>query len=427
MHVILQIIFWGSALGLTHTYVIYPLLLRWLAYGKTLAGPRFAADDAQLPVVSVLMSLHNEEQVIASKIASLLALDYPAEKLFFYIGSDGSTDQTNAICRQHAAAPEHFVAMPLPEHGLAASAVAIAGPSLFFFPFEQRRGKPPVINDLASAALAQHPAGPDHVLLLTDASVMLEPDTLYRLVRHFKHPRMGVVDANMRTAGLRPTGISHSEEQYISREVLLKHREGLVWGKMLGPFGGCYALRSDLFENIPRNSLVDDFYLAFRALERGYIAINDLEAICYENATHRVADEYRRKKRIAAGSFQNLKRFATWVLPPRTRLGFAFFSHKVLRWFGGFFIFFLLTSAGLLGLLGNYFYQTLFWLMVTSVVVVQSLNYDLSRRNIEPVGPMTWVRNIAYFLAMNLALVDGFFKWFRGGIRDNIWQRTARE
>lgn len=408
MEVFAQVVFWGSLLALLHSYIFYPLLMRWLARGRGLPVPVFAPDDPELPVVCILMSVYNEERVIAEKLDSLRALKYPAEKMWVYIGSDCSDDRTAALVEQSVART------PIP--------------NFQFVHFSQRRGKPPVINDLARLAQADLtksdiPTGKDRsVFLLTDASVMLEPDTLYRLVRHFKHSGVGVVDAHMRSAGLREQGISQSEDQYLSSEVQLKHWESLAWGMMIGPFGGCYALRADLFEPVPPNSLVDDFWLVFRVLERGFWVINDLEAICYEGATHRVSDEYRRKKRIAAGSFQNLMRFRRWVLPPVTRLGFAFFSHKVLRWFGGFFL--VAAYMALAGLaFSNYFYQQMFWLITGAVTVVLILNFLQSRLNIRPIR---LIRNLAYFLAMNMALIDGFFKWLRG-IKENIWQRTSRE
>jgi cellulose synthase/poly-beta-1,6-N-acetylglucosamine synthase-like glycosyltransferase len=359
----------------------------------------YTPDDPGLPLVSVLLSVYNEELVIAEKLASLRNLRYPAGKLRVYIGSDGSDDRTEEI--------------------LTASLAQQPFPGLQFFPFAERRGKPPVINDLAQRALASEVG--NHVFLLTDASVMLEPDTLYCLVRHLKNERIGVVDAHMRSRGLQAAGISRSEDRYLSGEVRLKHWESLAWGMMIGPFGGCYALRAGLFEPIPPRSLVDDFWLVFRVLEKGFQAINDLDAVCFESATHRVGDEYKRKKRIAAGSFQNLARFRHWVMPPASRLGFAFFSHKVLRWFGGFFLVSIYLSAGMLG--GeNQLFRLLFWLLTGSVPAVLALNYIQERMRS---NRLALIKNVAYFLAMNVALMDGFFKWLRG-IRQNTWQRTAR-
>ncbi len=393
-----QILLWGSVLALAHSYVFFPLLMKWLAKGKKPNSRVFAANDPELPTVTVLMSVYNEEKVIGEKLESLRKLDYPAGKLHLYIGSDCSDDATNAL----------------------AEAAKATMPNLHFFPFQQRRGKPPVINELAAMALEQQKAGPEHIFLLTDASVMLRPDTVYQLVRHFHNPSIGVVDAHMRSVGLRGEGISRSEDRYLNGEVRLKYHESLVWGQMIGPFGGCYALRSDLFEPVPPNSLVDDFWLVFRALEKGFQAINDLDAVCYEGATHQVRDEFRRKKRIAAGSFQNLARFRRWVLPPRTTLGFAFFSHKVLRWFGGFLILLSWLSCAFLAFYQP-FYRLLWLLMTAGLVGVPLLDWALARLRLTFLP----VKNLAYFLAMNAALIAGFFKW-RKGIRENTWQRTTR-
>ncbi|MCS6929532.1 MAG: glycosyltransferase [Saprospiraceae bacterium] len=405
----MQIVFWGSAAALLYTYFLYPLLMWVLARKKQYTHDQYAQDDPALPVISVLMAAYNEERVIGEKLYSLTQQDYPAEKLRIYVGSDGSTDRTNDLVAH--AFDRHFPLL-----------------HAHFSVFRKRRGKPPVINDLAARAQADFErlytgqSSPEHLFVLTDASVILEPQTLYRLARHFKDERIGLVDTHILPKGLRTKGISRSEYQYLSAEARLKHWESLAWRQMMGPFGGCYALRARLFEPIPPRSLVDDFWLAFRALERGYWAINDLDAICYEAATHRMTDEYQRKKRIAAGNFQNLFRFWRWIAPPATRLGFSFFSHKVLRWFGGFFLAFMFLSAAYLAFF-DAFYRVLFGIMAGGAVLSFAW-YLLHERLSLPSSRL--LQNIAYFLAMNAALLAGFFRWLRG-IRDNTWQRTNRE
>ena len=398
MYVLVELLLVLSALALAHTYVFYPLMVWVMAKGKPANSTVFTAEDNDLPRVTVLMSLYNEEQVIARKMESLLALNYPEGKCRFLIGSDCSDDKTNDIVSKFSEADER----------------------VHFFPFVERRGKPPVINELAKRAEADWGVGADHVFVVTDASVLLAPETLFELVKHFKNQEIGVVDAFMHNVGLQEEGISKSEHQYLNAETRVKNAEGRLWGKMIGPFGGCYALRSDLFEPVPPNSLVDDFFLAFRALEKGFRAINDLNAHCYEGATHRVEDEYRRKRRIAAGSFQNLARFKKWILPPVTTLGFAFFSHKVLRWFGGFFLILIWACLGILAF-KNQMYYWLFCLYSIAILGIPLLNVLLQRIGIS----FFPLKSLHYFLAMNLALVAGFFKWARG-IKTNTWQRTTR-
>lgn len=393
-------IFWICLLAFAHTWIFFPILMKMLARGRQANGVLFEKNEAELPHLTILMAVFNEEKVIAEKLECLAAVNYPSEKLQILIGSDGSSDATNSLIFS-------FLATEM-------------RPGIEFFPFEKRRGKPPVINELASLAFARKAASPAHVLVLTDASVMLQPATIFRLARHFKNPEIGVVDANMIGKGLRETGISRSENQYLSREVALKNDESRACGLMMGPFGGCFAVRADLFEPVPPNSLVDDFFITMRVLEKGFRAINELEAICHEGATHKISDEYRRKTRIAAGSFQNLARFRRLVLPPVSRLGFVFFSHKVLRWFGGFWLLGLWISAGWLAG-SSRFFEVAFWVLTAGFGAGLLGDFLLNLLKIN------WLpaRNLRYFLMMNIALVHGFFRWL-GGIRTNIWQPTTR-
>ena len=66
-------------------------------------------------------------------------------------------------------------------------------------------------------------------------------------------------------------------------------------------------------------------------------AINDLEAECFESASHDIWQEFNRKARISAGNFQNLRHFLSRVRSIPSRLLFCLISHKVIRWFGPFF------------------------------------------------------------------------------------------
>ncbi len=394
-----QIIFWISFLGLFHTYLLYPLLLRWLAAGKKAGGAVYSRTD-DLPFVSVLMAVYNEEKVLKEKLDALLQLNYPPHKLKIFIGSDASSDQTNTI-------------------GLAYSA---RHQSLHFYAFADRRGKPSVINELAELATSNRSASSNHVFLLTDASVMPTPDCLYHLAKHFKRRQMAVVDAHMQHVGLKNAGISRPENQYISREVQIKHFESLVWEKMIGPFGGCFAIRSNFFTPIPGNFLVDDFYITMCALEKGGLAINDLNAICYEGVSHEIAEEFRRKARISAGNFQNLIRFHTLWWPPLSGLQFAFFSHKVLRWMGPFLMLVALIGLIFLSLSGVVTYQALLILFLVGGISLPVLDFLLGMVNVN----FRLLRNIRYFVYMNWALLVGFYRFVKG-VRSNVWEPTKRE
>ena len=398
MLIFFKILFWGSIFGLFHTYVLYPLILKIWANGKKSNQDCYQKSD-EFPLVSVIMSVYNEEAVIEEKIKSLIQLDYPKEKLIIFIGSDCSDDATNEILEKYQSKFSN----------------------LRFHSFSNRRGKPGVVNELVEIALEENRESHDHIFLLTDASVMLQEDTLFQLVKHFKNEDIVLIDSNMINIEVKSKGISKLEKQYISSEVSLKNMEGLAFGKMIGPFGGCYALRSSHFSPIPDKYLVDDFYITMRAFEKGGKAINELKAICYETLPDDMSEEYRRKSRISAGNFQNLLTFRHLLFKGNT-LSFAFFSHKVLRWLGPFFITFALISALFLTLTGNILFQRLFLIMIFTIVFVPVLDLLFKKININILA----FRAIRYFLMMNVALLEGFYKFIKG-VKNNVWEPPKRK
>ena len=71
------------------------------------------------------------------------------------------------------------------------------------------------------------------------------------------------------------------------------------YGTMMGPSGGCFAIRNKFYKPVPSNFLVDDFYINMKILEQGYKTINNTEAIVYEDVSNNLNDEFKRKVRIS--------------------------------------------------------------------------------------------------------------------------------
>ncbi len=95
---LLEIFFWTAFLLIAHSYLLYPIFTQLL--GRFFNNnSSFYSLEEELPLVSVLMAAHNEEQVIEEKIGSILNSNYPSSKIEILIGSDRSTDKTNAIIK----------------------------------------------------------------------------------------------------------------------------------------------------------------------------------------------------------------------------------------------------------------------------------------------------------------------------------------
>ena len=369
-----------------------------MAEGKSLVDhPIYQAEEC--PEVIVLMAAYNEAAVIDDKLKSLQALNYPSHKIKILIGSDNSTDGTNEIILKFAA----------------------QDPRIHLHAFTNRNGKPRIINRLVEAIQKETTLRSDLFFLMTDASVMLLPDTLEKLARHMRDPRIGLVDTHLQNQPAGGAGIASSEGQYVSGEVMLKHRESLLWQRMIGPFGGCYLMRSSYYQPVPPKFLVDDFYIAMKVFEQGGGAINDLGARCYEASSDEISEEYRRKARIGAGNFQNLQTFKHLLWSGDSRLSFAFTSHKILRWKGPFFVIFAFLSSAILAGFGNLFYLGLLIIQIGVWIILPLVDLILWKFNIH----LKPLRNLRYFVFMNLALLNGFFKYLNG-IKTNVWEPTKR-
>jgi glycosyltransferase involved in cell wall biosynthesis len=387
MQMIPEILFWMAVLLILHTYVLYPFILELLSFRRKSNTVIYYHDD-DLPYVSVVIAAHNEESCIGEKIESIYAGTYPADRFEVLIGSDNSTDRTAEIVES----------------------MKRKYPAVIFFDFKERRGKGNVVNELVQKAQGS-------ILVLTDANVFFHPETLFYMVRHFKNIMIGLVDTNMINRGMKEEGISFQEKAYISREVKIKEMEGRLWGAMMGPFGGCYSIRREDYSRVPSNFLVDDFYINMTIFEKGKMAINDVKSVVFENLPDELKVEFRRKVRIGTGNFQNLRRF--WKLIFTLRYGFAFVSHKVLRWFGPFF---LLTAffSNIYLAFGSRFYL---YMMIAQVFVyfIPFADLLLKRMKIH-VSPF---RLATHFFSMNAALFLGFFRSL-GRVRSGAWERTER-
>lgn len=394
MTIFLVILFFLSAGLIFHSYVLYPLLLQWLNGSKHPNNNVFARNE--LPELLICMSVFNEEKVMQQKLESIINTSYPLDKLKVWIGSDNSTDQTNEIIQDYA----------------------FKYPFIQLFAYPDRNGKSGVLNKLHRHLEAVYSSSDlqQLVLVLTDANVFFEKETLFELAKHFKNPLVAQVGANILNSGLKVDGISIQEQSYIQRENYIKHLEGLS-GTMQGAFGACYALRASYFPEIPSNFLMEDFYISMYVLKAKQQAIFELKAIGKEDVSNEVSEEFKRKTRISAGNFQNLRVY--WPLLLRFDFNaFCFLSHKVLRWITPLLMLFCLLSSLLL------LRFTLFKIFVLLQLLLFSTPFiDLLMKRLDVHSKS--IRLMSYFVMMNVALVNGL-KMYLSGVKTNAWTPTKR-
>lgn len=386
---ILIILFWISIFLLFHSYVLYPLILKFLGRNKKENSQVYKPDD-DLPFISIIIAAHNEERVIVEKIRSIYYTLYPFNKFEVIVGSDASTDGTNRICKVYTENYQGFK----------------------FFPFEKRQGKPAVVNQLVREARGE-------LLILTDAKVFFNMDTLFELVKHFKNKEIHIVGGSIQAKVQKKDGISFQEKAFMSREIQMKDLEGKIWGQTMGIYGAVYAIRKSSFYPVPENFSVDDFFISLKVLEKGHKVIMNTSAITNEEVPNLMKTEFKRKIRISSGNFQNTFYFFKLALKLWTSLSFVFFSHKIIRWIGPFILLFIITSLSILQKRSDFYFYL--FILQNIMLIIPLIDTILRKLNIH----IVLLRFITHFTAMNIALLFGFFKYLFG-VKTNIWQPTKR-
>lgn len=388
MQLAFEILFWLCFYLILHTYLIYPALLSLLAKNKSLDIDKFSPSD-NLPNVSIIMAAHNEEKIIEQKINSVFNTSYPIEKLDFYIGTDNCTDSTNEIIKKYQ---QKY-------------------PNLHLFEFKERNGKIKIINFLKKQTSSS-------IIISTDAKVIFKKDTIFRMIEFFKTKDIKMVGGNLVNSQFDEKGISNQENHFMNREIMLKYREGVLWGHSIGIYGALFAIRKDEFVDVPQNLLVDDFYINLKVLENGGKAVFNLDALAIEDLPQQLNEEFRRKVRISTGNFQNLKIFAKHLLKPFNSISFAYISHKVLRWIAPHLFFVMLIS---LLFLCNVLIYRILAVVFGIIFFIPLLDFLLQKININ----IKLFRYLTHFIAMNFAMVVGFFKSLKG-VKNSYWKPSKR-
>lgn len=371
------------------SYGIFPWLMKRKA-AKVRVIPHDYSSVGDWPSVTVVFSAYNEEKVIRRKLESLLASDYPAHRLFVLIGSDCSTDATNGIIREYAA----------------------LHPGIRLVEKNERSGKLRIINELVDLTETDY-------LIFTDANVFFEPHTVKALVYNLLCKDAAMVCGNIRKFSPRSEGISDQEIHYMNFENQLKFHESQVYQFVVGVEGGCYAIKKTHFVKVPDGFLMDDFFITLHVIANKGKVLFEPAALCDEDVNDAPMIEFRRKVRISLGNFRNLNYYQHLLFPLHKGFGFAFFSHKVLRWLTPFA---LIVSFFMSVCIAFY----LHWFVIVALSFSMLILLPLLTIYLEKIKvKLPLVNAIGHFLLMNAALLAGFFRYISSG-NESAWEPPKR-
>ncbi|QDQ15386.1 glycosyltransferase [Streptomyces spectabilis] len=237
------------------------------------------------PAVGVVVPARDEAGVLPASLPSLLAQDYPGRAEVFLV-DDGSTDGTGEVARELS---ERHGGLPL----------TVGSPGE---PPPGWTGKLWAVRHGIGLARAHEP----EYLLLTDADIAHEPDSLRELVAAAESGGFAMVSqmARLRVASVWerlvvPAFVYFFAQLYPFRWIA---RQG---GRTAAAAGGCVLLRADAAERarVPdaiRHAVIDDVALA-RAVKRsgGHIWLGLAERVDSVRPYPRLADLWRMVARSA--------------------------------------------------------------------------------------------------------------------------------
>ena len=371
-------VFWISVLAIAYPYAIYPALLVLI---NRLAGRKAPAGDAALrPTLTMILPVHNEARRVEAKMRNILELDYPADKLQVLVIGDACTDDSLQVAER------------------------IGGARVETFNVLPRGGKASALN----AGLAR---AKGDIIVFTDAAIMLERESLQRLVAHFADPAVGAVSGEDYVEG------GGSEGLYGRLELMLRREEALAHS-IAGASGCFYAQRRELATPFI-SGMAPDFLSVLNVVRAGKRALAESTARGSMTATKSQSAEFTRKARTflrgITALFGNIGLMNPFKHPT---FAFILFSHKLMRWIAPLFMVAALASSFLLR--AEPFYALAFYAQVAAYAVA-SLGV-FAPAAAEKSG---LVRLAAFFLLVNLAALQALMRWL-GGERLEVWEPTRR-
>lgn len=264
-----------------HLLILLVFLNRYV-FGLFLKRLRVGQPDATVdwePTVTVVTPLFNEGRAVERTIRSVMALDYPRDRLELIVVDDCSTDDSLEVARRAAA--------PYPNVRVLAS--------------PRNAGK-----RMAIARAVRHSTS--ELILSVDSDVEVDRGALRALVRRFTRPDIAAVGGRV--------FVSNADANWLTRMQAIKYFFGYEYLKNIERafhsvmcLSGCLTIyrRSVLLELEPilesRNVLGvpikygEDRFLTRQIVKRGYRTFSTLDAWCYTLAPSRLSAYFSQQLR----------------------------------------------------------------------------------------------------------------------------------
>jgi cellulose synthase/poly-beta-1,6-N-acetylglucosamine synthase-like glycosyltransferase len=258
-------------------YVEVFLLITFFEYRKKIAADGLKlAPEHRYPSVAIVVPCWNEEKTIYRTVRSLLALNYPKNKLKIILVDDGSTDRTWEILKKFNNKFSNVEVL-----------------------HKENGGKHTAVNYAIENTTTE-------IIGCLDADSFVHPDALTRLVAYFDDPEVMAVA---------PTIIIHEPKSIVQFAQRVEYYLGVYVKKMLGLMNGIHVtpgpfsfFRRAVFEKVGKfreAHNTEDMEIAYRMQEAGLKIAHCHTAYVYTVGPKNVQALYRQRLRWIYGFINN--------------------------------------------------------------------------------------------------------------------------
>ena len=393
----LKIVFWVFLFIIFYTYIGYGIVFYILVRIKRMRSKAatFASVQGYEPEVTLFVAAYNEKDYVDEKVANSLSLEYPREKVKQVWITDGSNDGTPDLLRKYV------------DQGIEV------------YHEDARGGKIGAMN--RGMAFVNTP-----IVIFSDGNTSLGKESIRRIVNLFADPKVGCVSGEKRIYQKDKDAAAGTEGIYWKYESTLKKWDAELYS-VVGAAGELFAIRTELFQHVEKDTLLDDMIISLRVAMKGYTIQYDPEAYAIETSSANVKEELKRKARISAGGFQSIVRLLPLLnIFKYGWLSFQFISHRVLRWtlapFGLLLI--LILNAIITFNEGFFNFNNLFTFFFWGQILFYTaalLGWFLENKQIK----IKVLFVPYYFFIMNLSVYIGLNRYLKGN-QSVKWERAKR-
>ena len=237
----------------------------------------------ELPMMSIIVPVKNEEKVIGRLLKALVNLDYPSTKKEIIVVNDKSNDRTGEICNQYASRfPEIRV---------------------FHRPFSTTKAA--ALNFGVRYARGQ-------IIATFDADSVPEPDALLKAARYFEDSTVAAVQGRICSINANENMLTKFlfYEGAVQYEVYMKGKDSL--NLFVGLAGTCQFIRRSVLGEIGgwnENNLSEDVELSLRLTERDYVIKYASDVRTWEESPYSIGGLVRQRARWYRGNKEMGLRF----------------------------------------------------------------------------------------------------------------------